>query len=72
MAAETVTVVQLCGVCRTQTGTFQVKKDNLMMTSRDRIWCPQCEASTPEVRDIAGRLESIRKEVESLPEAGSS
>ena len=71
MAGETVTVVQLCGVCRAQVGTFTVKKDNLMLTSRERIWCPTCQASTREVRDISGRLESIRREVESLPEAGS-
>ena len=71
MARETITVVQMCGVCRTELGTFSVKKDNLMLSSRARIWCTECQASTPETRDIAGRIASIQKEVESLPEAGS-
>ena len=72
MAGDTVTVIQTCGICKTEVGTFSVKKDNLMLTSRARIWCPKCQASTPEVRDIAGRRDSIQKEVDSLPEAGSA
>ena len=72
MPGEQVTVIQMCGVCRSELGSFTVKKENLMLSSADRIWCPQCEASTPEVRDIAGRLASIQKEVDSLPEAGSA
>ena len=71
MAGDTITVVQICGVCKSELGTFSVKKDNLMLSSRARNWCPECQASTPEVRDIAGRIASIQKEVESLPEAGS-
>ena len=71
MAGETITIVQMCGICKSELGTFEVKKDNMMLSSRERIWCPKCQASTREVRDIAGRLTSIKKEVDSLPEAGS-
>ncbi len=70
MAGELVTVTQMCGVCRSEVGTFEVKKENMMLSSRAHVWCPKCQASTPEVRDVAGRLDSIRKEVASLPKAG--
>ena len=71
MAGEDITVIQTCGVCRAETGSFSVKKENLMLSSRARIWCDKCQTATPERRDIAGRLDSIRKEVDSLPPAGS-
>jgi len=67
MAGETVTLIQLCGVCREQLGSFEVKKENMMLSSRESIWCPKCEASRPELRDIAGRLGSIREEVAGYP-----
>lgn len=69
MAGDEVTVIQMCGKCQDEISTFSVKKDNLMLTSTDQIWCPKCEESTPEVRDIAGRVESIRNEVDSIPKA---
>jgi hypothetical protein len=69
MPADEVTVLQLCGKCGCEIGTFAIKKDNLMLTTSEQIWCPKCEEDTPEVRDIAGRAESIRKEVESYPTA---
>ena len=71
MAGETITVIQLCGVCHSQVGTFEVKQENLMLTSKELVWCPSCENHTPEVRDLAGRLESIKKEVDKLPKAGT-
>ena len=67
MPGEEVTVAQLCGKCNAQISTFTVKKDNLFLTTKDQIFCPHCGENTPEVRDIAGRLESIRREVESHP-----
>ncbi len=69
MPADEVTVAQLCGKCGSQVSTFSVKKDNLMLTSTDQIWCSHCQEDTPEVRDIAGRLESIKRAVESYPKA---
>ena len=38
-----------------------------MLSSKDEVWCPDCGANRPEKRDIAGRLESIEREVTSLP-----
>ena len=67
MPSDEVTVVQLCGKCGSQVGSFTIKKDNLMLTSKERIWCPECKEETPEVRDIEGRLEYIDREVASYP-----
>ena len=70
--AEEINVVQRCGICDGEVGTFSVKKENLMLSSRARIWCPHCQNNAPERRELLGRLESIAREVESLPPAGSS
>ena len=72
MAADEITVVQKCGVCSSELGNFTVKKDNMMLSTRETIWCPNCQAKTREMRDLTGRAQSIEREVESLPEAGSS
>ena len=69
MPGDEVTVAQLCGKCNAQLSTFSIKKDNLMLTSKERIWCPHCQEDTPEVRDIVGRLEAIRKEVDGYPKS---
>jgi len=67
MPGEEVTIVQMCGRCHGEIGTFTVKKDNMMLSSNEQIWCTTCEAYTSEVRDIAGRLASINREIESYP-----
>ena len=67
MAGDTVTLVQKCGVCGSELGTLEAKKENMMLFSKETIWCPQCQADRPEVRDVAERLEAIAKESESLP-----
>jgi len=41
----------------------------MMLTTKDEIWCPHCNENTPEVRDLAGRLEAIRRETASYPKA---
>ena len=69
MPADEVTVAQLCGKCNAQLSTFNVKKDNLFLTCEDKIWCPHCGEETPEERDVAGRLDSIKRELESYPKA---
>jgi hypothetical protein len=69
MPGDEVTVVQRCGKCDGELGTFSVKKDNLFLTSEERIWCPDCNEETAEVRDIAGRAEAIRKEIAGYPKA---
>ena len=67
MPGDEVTVAQLCGKCQAKLSSFTVKKDNLFLTCKNKIWCPQCGENTPEVRDIAGRLDSIKQETGSYP-----
>ena len=67
MPDDEVTVAQLCGKCNREISSFTIKKDNLMLSSKEQIWCPHCEEYTPEVRDISGRLESIKREQRSYP-----
>ena len=62
MPAEELTVIQKCGVCATELGTFTVKKDNMMLMSNETIWCSVCNADQPEVRDLAGRSSAIQEE----------
>ena len=69
MPADEVTVIQLCGRCKFEVGTFTVKKDNLMLTSKEEVWCPQCQANTPELRDVAGRRSAIQSEIDSYPKS---
>ena len=69
MPNDEVTLVKICGTCQFHIETFSVKKDNMMMFSKETIWCPQCKSDQPEVRDVAGRQESIDQEVNSYPKA---
>ena len=69
MPGEEVTIVQMCGRCHGEIGTFTVKRDNMMLSSKEQIWCSECGAYTPEVRDIAGRLASIQRDIESYPKS---
>ena len=69
MPGEEVTILQMCGLCNEEVGTFSVKKDNMMLSSKEQLWCSKCGAYTPEKRDIAGRLASIQQEIESYPKS---
>ena len=69
MPIDEVTLVRICGKCRFRIETFAIKKDNMMMFSKDTVWCPQCQSEQPEIRDVAGREESIDQEVNSYPKA---
>ena len=69
MPNDEVTLVKICGKCRFRIETFNVKKDNMMMFSKEKVWCPRCQSDQPEVRDVAGRQESIDQEVVSYPKA---
>ena len=64
---ETVTVTQICPVCDEEVGTISEKKENLMLSTRDDVWCDSCQATVPAVRDISGRKASIEAEIESYP-----
>ena len=67
MPGDMITVVQLCGVCNSEVGTFLEKKENLMLSTVDYIWCEKCQATMLAVRDIEGREAAAVKEVESYP-----
>ena len=67
MADDMITVVQRCTVCSSELGTFSEKKENLMLSVEDHLWCARCQATLPAFRDIAGREGSIEREVGSYP-----
>ena len=67
MAADGVLVNQICGACGNQTGSFSVKKENMMLSSIQLLWCPNCQQETPEIRETDGRRESIDEEQRSYP-----
>ena len=69
MPINEVTVVSCCGECETEIETVTVKKDNMMLSTSELAWCPKCQADRPQVRDVAGRLESIKQEQLSYPKA---
>ena len=68
MPITEVTLVRICGQCHLEVETFTVKKDNMQLVSGHTVWCPNCQADQPEVLDVAGRSESIKKEQASYPE----
>ena len=72
MPGDMMTVVQMCGVCKTEIATIQVKKENMMLSTRAQLWCPNCQAQRPEIRDAAGRLAAIQQEVETYPRIDAS
>ncbi|MDO8750563.1 MAG: hypothetical protein Q7K03_05415 [Dehalococcoidia bacterium] len=72
MPGDMMNVVQMCGVCKTEIATIQVKKENMMLSTRAQLWCPTCQAQRPEIRDAAGRLTAIQQEVETYPRIDAS
>jgi hypothetical protein len=64
---DQVSIVRKCSVCRTDIETITVKKDNMMLSSKELIWCPDCEVERPEQRDIADRMDTIQQEQASYP-----
>ncbi len=67
MPADMIAVIQLCGVCNSEVGTFFEKKENLMLSAVDDVWCATCQATVSAIRDIEGRKSSAEKEGESYP-----
>ena len=33
-------ITQSCGDCGHEVGSFSVKKDNMMLMSKELVWCP--------------------------------
>jgi len=67
MPINEVNIVSSCGECGTEIETVSVKKDNMMLVTKELAWCSKCQADRPQVRDVAGRLDSINKEQQSYP-----
>ena len=69
MLINEVDIVRSCGECGTEIETVTIKKDNMMLSTKELVWCPKCQVERPEVRDVAGRLQTIEKEQQSYPKA---
>ena len=69
MPSNDVEIILSCGECGTEIETVSIKKDNMMLSSNALVWCPKCQTERPEVLDVAGRLDSIKKEQQSYPKA---
>ena len=67
MPIDEVTISRRCSNCGTEIEVVSVKKDNMMLSSKELVACPKCQAEHPEVRNIVGRLESIKTEQASYP-----
>ena len=67
MPITDVEIVSSCAECGTEIERLAVKKDNMMLFTKDLVHCPRCNANRSQVRDVAGRLESIEKEQRSYP-----
>ena len=63
-----VTVLVSCSHCGCELDRYEVKLDNLMLSPRDETWCPQCQASRPGVRELAGRRDAVDRETSAYPE----
>ena len=67
MPINEVAVRRSCRVCGSEIETVTVKKDNMRLFSDELVWCETCQSERPEVRDIAGRQDSIHREQASYP-----
>ena len=67
MPITDVEVVSSCAECGAEIERVSVKKANMMLFTNDLVHCPSCNADRSQVRDVAGRLESIEKEQLSYP-----
>ena len=66
---DQVLIIRRCSVCATEIETIQVKKDNMMLSSKELIMCLVCGQERPEMRDIADRLDTIEQEQASYPQS---
>lgn len=67
MPGDDIEVIQICQVCNGQLGSFTEKKEKLMLSNIDHLWCETCKVTSPSRRDIAGREASVSQEIESYP-----
>jgi len=69
MPINEVEIVSFCAECGTEFETVTVKKDNMMLTTNEQVWCSKCQTNRSQVRDMVGRLKSIEEEQQSYPKA---
>ena len=67
MPGDMINIVQLCRECGSEVGSISEKKENMMLSTVDHVWCERCNAVMPASRDVAARLKSIEREVETYP-----
>ena len=67
MPGDLIDIVQLCKTCGSEVGSISEKKENMMLATVDFLWCERCNAVMPASRDVAARLKSIEREVETYP-----
>ena len=69
MAAEEIEINIFCSTngCKTKIDTVSVKKENMMLTSSETIFCPTCNEDVMEYREITGRKEAKEEELNTLP-----
>ncbi len=72
MPIDQVSIVRMCGACRQEIEIISIKKDNMQLFVDQKVWCESCQSEQPEVRDIAGRLETIGIEQQSYPVSPTS
>jgi hypothetical protein len=68
MQINEVNITSSCGECGTEIETVPVKKDNMMLFTKNLAFCSKCQTERPQILDVAGRLESIEKEQQSYPQ----
>jgi hypothetical protein len=69
MAGDEIEINIFCAKteCRSKIETVSVKKENMMLTSSEKIFCPSCNEEVTEYREITGRNESKEEELNTLP-----
>lgn len=72
MPIDQVSISRMCGACRQEFEVITVKKDNMRLFVDEKVWCESCQSEQPEVRDIAGRLDTIRTEQQNYPVSPTS
>ena len=67
MPGELIEINQSCSQCGIIVGTVSEKKENMMLSTQDELWCNNCGLDVLRNRDVVGRVDSINAEVESYP-----
>ena len=67
MPGELIEINQSCSQCGIIVGTVSEKKENMMLSTQDELWCNNCGQDVLTKRDVVGRVDSINADVESYP-----